>query len=253
MAGRGRLIALEGIDGCGKTTQAHRAGRRAWARCYTSEPGDSALGAALRRLLLDPDLPALSARAEALLMAADRAEHVDEVIRPALEVGRWVVTDRFSGSTLAYQGHGRGLGLDGLRVLVDWAADGVAADLVVLVDVPLTVARERLGSARPDRLEGLDERFHQRVRDGFLALADDDPERWAVVDGTGDIDDLARTVFDVTDSPPRCAVNGAAGPAPAEDRVPVGVLVRRRRRPGRGRRPAARRRSPAGARLPPRR
>ena len=197
MAGRGRLIALEGIDGCGKTTQARRLADILGAR-YTSEPGDSALGARLRRLLLDPDLPALSARAEALLMAADRAEHVDEVIRPALESGRWVVTDRFSGSTLAYQGHGRGLGLDGLRALVEWAADGVVADLVVLVDVPLPVARDRLGSARPDRLEGLDEGFHRRVRDGFLALAAEDPDRWVVVDGTAGADDVARAVLDAT-------------------------------------------------------
>jgi len=195
VAGRGRLVALEGIDGCGKSTQAELLADRLGA-LGTVEPGATALGAGLRRLLLDPDLPHVCARAEALLMAADRAEHVDEVVGPALEAGAWVVTDRFSGSTIAYQGYGRGLPLAGLHELVAWAAAGVAPDLVVLVDVPLEVARARLGAARPDRLEGLDEGFHARVRDGFLAQATADPEHWVVVDGTGAIDAVADAVHD---------------------------------------------------------
>jgi dTMP kinase len=193
VAGRGRLIALEGIDGCGKTTQARRLADVLGALC-TAEPGATALGSRLRHLLLDPDLPAVSARAEALLMAADRAEHVDEIVGPALAAGRWVVTDRFSGSTLAYQGHGRGLDLGVLRDLVAFAADGVVPDLVVLVDVPPEVARRRLGSSRADRLEGLDTGFHGRVRNGFLALAAEDPDRWVVVDGTGDVDTVTEAV-----------------------------------------------------------
>jgi len=193
VADRGRLIALEGIDGCGKTTQAHRLAERLGA-LYTAEPGGTPLGSRLRAVLLDPALPAISARSEALLMAADRAEHVDRVIRPALEAGRWVVTDRFSGSTLAYQGYGRGLAVEDLGVVVAWAADGTEPDLVVLVDVPLTVARARLGSTRPDRLEGLDESFHDRVRRGFLALAAADPARWVVVDGTGAPDEVEAEV-----------------------------------------------------------
>ncbi len=196
MAGRGRLIAFEGVDGCGKTTQAGRLAG-ALGAVLTAEPGATALGSRLRRLLLDPDLPPLSARAEALLMAADRAEHVDEVIRPALDAGRWVVTDRFSGSTLAYQGHGRGLGLDGLGDVVAWAADGVTPDLVVLVDVPPEVARARLGTSPPDRLEGLDAGFHRRVREGFLTLAGGDPDRWVVVDGTPDMDAVTDAVRSV--------------------------------------------------------
>jgi len=193
VAGRGRLVALEGIDGCGKSTQTRLLADRLGALA-TVEPGATALGAALRRLLLDPDLPPLSPRAEALLMAADRAEHVDELLAPALAAGRWVVTDRYSGSTIAYQGHGRGLELDGLRRLVDWATAGLAADLAVVVDVPLEVARARLGASRPDRLEGLDEGFHARVREGFLAQAEADPAHWAVVDGTAPVGEVAEAV-----------------------------------------------------------
>jgi len=197
VAGRGRLIAFEGIDGCGKSTQARLLADALGALC-TGEPGATALGSRLRGMLLDPDLPAVSARAEALLMAADRAEHVDEVIRPALDAGRWVVSDRYSGSTLAYQGHGRGLDLGALRDLVAWAAAGTEPDLVVLVDVPVDVARARLGSTRPDRLEALDAGFHGRVRQGFLDLAGEDPGRWAVVDGTEGVVDVADAVAAVS-------------------------------------------------------
>lgn len=186
--GRGRLIALEGIDGSGKTTQARLVADNAqWAAMVTvtSEPGATALGTELRGLLLHRDLPPVAERAEALLMAADRAQHVAEVVAPALDAGRWVVTDRFSGSTLAYQGYGRGLDLGDLKRLVDWATGGLEPDLNVLVDVPLEVARARRTAGDDDRLESLDAGFHQRVRDGYRALAAADPDRWAVIEGTG--------------------------------------------------------------------
>jgi dTMP kinase len=127
-------------------------------------------------------------------MAADRAQHVDEIVQPALEAGRWVVTDRYSGSTLAYQGWGRGLGTAFLEELVLWAAAGLRADLSILVDVPVSLARRRLGTASPDRLERLDEAFHDRVRHGFVAMARANPARWVVVDGTGEVSAVAEAV-----------------------------------------------------------
>jgi dTMP kinase len=181
---RGRLIALEGIDGSGKSTQA-RALAAALGALATHEPGATPLGASLRALLLSPDAPALSAQAEALLMAADRAEHVDQVLRPALEAGRWVVSDRYAGSTLAYQGWGRGLDVSALGSLVEFATGGLAADLSVLVDVPVEVAAARRGGGGADKLERLGAEFAGRVREGFAALAAGDAAHWVVVDGTG--------------------------------------------------------------------
>jgi dTMP kinase len=182
---RGRLLVLEGIDGCGKSTQARALAEALRAR-LTREPGGTALGATLRQILLAPDAPEVSLRAEALLMAADRAEHVAEVIEPALASGQWVVSDRFSASTLAYQGYGRGLEITELSELVRWATGGVVADLSILVDVPVEVAATRLASSAPDRLERLGPDFAARVRAGFLALAAADPGHWAVTDGTMD-------------------------------------------------------------------
>ena len=194
MSGRGRLIALEGVDGCGKSTQAVLLAGAIGA-LSTAEPGATQLGATLRTLALDPVLPPVSERAEALLMAADRAQHVVEVVRPALEEGRWVVTERFSGSTLAYQGYGRGLDLDELRRLVSWASGGIDADLTILLDVPRAVARGRLDLERADRLERLDAGFHDRVRAGYRTLAAADPDTWVVVDATGTVDAVAQQLL----------------------------------------------------------
>lgn len=189
---RGRLIALEGGEGCGKSTQAARLAARLDA-VLTREPGGTEIGRRIRGIVLDPDLPPLAGRAEALLMAADRAQHVAEVVEPALAAGRHVVTDRFVGSTLAYQGFGRGLDGAELRRLSMWATGGLDADLVVLLDVPLAVARARL-AGRPDRMEAEDDGFHARVAAGFRALADAEPERWVVVDAEGSIDEVAARV-----------------------------------------------------------
>jgi dTMP kinase len=193
MVARGRLLALEGIDGCGKSTQARALAAALGAR-LTHEPGATPLGASLRHLLLAPDAPPISLRAEALLMAADRAEHIAVVVGPALAAGEWVVSDRFSGSTLAYQGYGRGLDTGGLRGVVDWATAGLAPDLSILIDVPVAVAQARLSESAPDRLERLGPAFAQRVRDGFLALAATDPEHWAVVDGQADPSELTARI-----------------------------------------------------------
>jgi dTMP kinase len=180
---RGRFIALEGGEASGKSTQAAALAGRLGA-VLTREPGGTAVGRRIRGLVLDP-AAALGARAEALLLVADRAQHVAEVVAPALASGRDVVTDRFSGSTFAYQGHGQGLDVAELARLSSWASDGLEPDLVVLLDVPPTVAAARQGGRALDRVEARDAGFHQRVRDGYHALAAADPVRWVVVDGTG--------------------------------------------------------------------
>ncbi len=130
-------------------------------------------------------------------MAADRAEHVAQVLAPALAAGEWVVTDRFSGSTLAYQGWGRGLDVAELTALDEWARDGVQADLSVLVDLPVAVAVRRLGAGRADRLEALGADFASRVREGFLAQAAADPRRWVVVDGSRPVAAVAAQILGV--------------------------------------------------------
>jgi dTMP kinase len=151
----------------------------------------------------------MATRAEALLMAADRAQHVAEVLVPALDGGRWVVSDRFSGSTLAYQGFGRGLEVDELRSLVTWATGGVEPDLTVLVDVPVEVARRRR-HPEADRLELLGDEFQERVRAGYLVMAEADPIRWVTVDGTGDPAEVAGRILKVV------ATRLAPLPAPAQ-------------------------------------
>jgi len=186
------LIAFEGGEGSGKSTQAGRLARRLGA-VLTREPGGTPLGERIRAVVLDPSAGLVDPRAEALLMAAARAQHVADVIAPALERGETVVTDRYIGSSLAYQGFGHGLDVDELATLSDWATGGRPADLVILLSVPSDVAATRL--QRPiDRMERLGKRFHRRVADGFAALAERDPERWRVVDGVGDIDEVATRV-----------------------------------------------------------
>jgi dTMP kinase len=191
---RGRLIALEGIDGCGKTTQARLLSERLGA-LLTFEPGATTLGESLRRLLLDRDQAPIGDRSEALLMAADRSQHVTEVVEPALEVGTWVVTDRFSASTLAYQGFGRGLDRSGLDRLIQWATGGLSPDLTVLVEVPLEVAARRRVVTSGDRFEDQGDQFMQRVADGYRCLAAAAATPWLVVDGTGSVEDVAEAVW----------------------------------------------------------
>jgi dTMP kinase len=146
----GRLIAFEGGEGSGKSTQARLLAASLDAE-LTFEPGATDVGRAVRALVLDPASPAMTDRTEALLMAADRAQHVAAVIEPALRAGRHVVTDRYVGSTLAYQGYGRGLDLDALRSLCAWATAGRDADVNVLLDVPYEASAARLAAARAPR------------------------------------------------------------------------------------------------------
>lgn len=192
MSARGRFVVFEGGEACGKSTQARLLAERLGAR-FTFQPGATAIGAELRRLLLDPATVGLDPRAEALLIAADKAQHVREVIEPALAAGHDVVCDRYVASSLAYQGYGRGLDLDDLRRVLHYATGGLEPDLTVLLEVDVLVADARLGAGR-DRFEGEGLDFHRRVRDGFRALAAAAPERWAVVDGEGTIDEVAARI-----------------------------------------------------------
>ncbi|MEO5680462.1 MAG: dTMP kinase [Acidimicrobiales bacterium] len=189
---RGRFIAFEGGDAAGKTTQAERLADRLGA-LLTREPGGTEVGERVRDLVLDPALP-LSSKAEALLMAAARAQHVAQVIEPALASGRTVVTDRFTASSLAYQGVGRGLDLAEVAALSAFATGGLQPDLVVLLDLPLDVAAARL-SSEPDRLEREGAPFHARVAAAFRRLAAADPDRWAVVPADASIDEVAALVW----------------------------------------------------------
>jgi dTMP kinase len=191
----GWWIALEGGEGSGKSTQARRLAD-ALGAVLTREPGGTRVGARIRNLLLDPAVTSLDARAEALLMAADRAEHITTVVAPALDAGRLVVSDRSAWSSLAYQGYGRGLDLAELHRLSDWAMRGRWPDLAVLVDVPNEEAAARLAAAgrAADRLEAEGHGFHLRVRKGFRALADASPDRWVVVGGAGSEDDVAERI-----------------------------------------------------------
>ncbi len=179
---RGRFVVLEGIDGCGKTTQIEAL--QQWlpssgllppgARVVVSrEPGGTAMGQALRELLLHPSEGAAPVPiAELLLYAADRAQHVETVLRPALERGDWVLCDRFTGSTAAYQGHGRGWPVALLYVLGALTTGNLQADLTLWLDVPLTESCRRRGGQLADRLEGEGVAFLARVADGFESLAD---------------------------------------------------------------------------------
>ena len=188
-----RLIAFEGGEAVGKSTQAALLAARLGA-VLTREPGGTAVGERVRAVLLDPSVADLDPRAEALLLAAARAQHVAEVVGPALAAGREVVTDRFSHSSLAYQGFGRGLPLDEVRRLSEWATGGRWPDVVVLLDLPPEEAESRRGP--PDRFEAESREFHLRVEAGFRTLAADEPERWRVVDASGSVEAVAARVWD---------------------------------------------------------
>ena len=158
----------------------------------TREPGGTEIGKRIRELVLDPGASAMAPWTEALLMAADRAQHVAEVVEPALAAGRDVVTDRYVPSSLAYQGFGRGLDVERLwRLSMDFAG-ALNADLVVLLDVPPAVAAARLEGR--DRMEAAGDDFHARVAEGYQRMAAAHPDRWLVVDGVGSVDEVAARV-----------------------------------------------------------
>jgi|AFSR01.1.fsa_nt_gi dTMP kinase len=197
----GMFISFEGIDGCGKTTQAERLvvalQNAAIPVVYTHEPSSTCLGRYLRQVLLDTKNMLLTTRAETLLFAADRAEHVETVIRPALAAGRVVICDRFADSTRAYQGYGRQLSADFIEQSLQLATQGLEPDLTFLLDVPVEVALDRLAQrgVPAHRFETAGPEFYHRVRTGFLALAAQYPTRIQVIDATHPPDKVQAAIW----------------------------------------------------------
>ena len=227
---RGLFVVFEGGDGAGKSTQVQLLARwleeRAVPHVVTREPGGTPLGARLREVLLHTD-DGPSPRAEALLFAADRAHHVERLVRPALERGEWVVSDRYVDSSIAYQGGGRGLDADAIADLSRWATDELVPDLTALLDVPVDVGAARRGRAA-DRMESESAAFHEQVAQRFRQLAAAAPRRYLVLDATRPADELAAIVrarleplaggHDAVDGPRDAgAGHAAAGDAGTED------------------------------------
>jgi dTMP kinase len=191
----GLFVAVEGGEGAGKSTQATRLAD--WLRSrghdvvLTREPGDTGIGAELRRLVLDPS-SSMSHRTELLLYAADKAEHVEQVVRPALERGAVVVTDRYVDSTLAYQGAGRALPDEEVERIARWATSGLRPHLTVLLDLEPEAGLTRFEER--DRIEAESLDFHRRVRDRFLRLAEERPQDYLVLDARAPADELERRV-----------------------------------------------------------
>jgi len=197
------FITFEGIEGSGKSTQLRRLAERIPGAVITKEPGGTPLADRIRAILLD-SASQLDPVAELFLFAASRRQNVIEVIKPALDRGAVVLCDRFTDSTLAYQGFGRLINLDQLRTLNAWATDSLVPDLTLLFDLPeevgLTRARSRNAGAAQDegRFEAEDLRFHRRVREGYRTLAVAEPERFALIDAEGYAHDIfARVVAEV--------------------------------------------------------
>jgi dTMP kinase len=198
------FITFEGIEGSGKTTQLRKLAERIPSAVVTKEPGGTPIGDRIRAILLDPQSVGMDATTELFLYAASRRQHVAELIRPALERGGVVFCDRYTDSTLAYQGFGRRLDLDELRTLNDWATARLVPDLTLLFDLSeeagLRRARSRndASTALQDesRFEAEDLRFHRRVREGYLSLAKAEPRRWVVIDGDGTPDEVFARLLD---------------------------------------------------------
>jgi dTMP kinase len=202
--GKGFFITLEGVEGSGKTTQTalvadalRLAGHRV---TVTREPGGTRAGEAIRAIFLDPAV-SLHAAAELLLVLADRAQHVREKLKPALAAGEIVLSDRYSDSTVAYQGYGRGLDLKLLEELNRLASDGARPDLTIVLDLDVETGLERTrarvrGDVRgPDRFEGEQVEFHRRVREGFLTIARDEPDRVRTIDATASVAEITARII----------------------------------------------------------
>ncbi|WP_340539176.1 dTMP kinase [Nocardioides sp. GXZ039] len=195
-ADRGVFVCFEGGDGAGKSTQSRRLaqwlGSQGYAARLTFEPGDTRAGADLRRIVLSPETGDLADRTEALIYAADKAEHVETVVLPALARGEVVITDRYVDSTLAYQGAGRTLDVAEVEAVARWATGDLRPHLTVVLDLEPAAALGRFEER--DRIEGESLEFHQRVRQAFLDMAAADADHYLVLDARADVDDIAAAV-----------------------------------------------------------
>lgn len=202
------FITFEGIEGCGKSTQARRLARRLQLEgiqaVLTLEPGGTAIGATIRNILLSSQNRQLSSLAELLLYAADRTQHVAEVIEPALKSGKWVISDRFMDATVVYQGYARGQDMSFIHLLNEKATHGLRPDKTFLLDCPVEVGLARaMKREKESQLQGQDRfeqekrAFHDAVRQGYLTLASREPDRIAVLDGTRGPDLLEEQVMDL--------------------------------------------------------
>lgn len=201
------FITFEGIEGCGKTTQIRRLAKRLQGHgiplVTTLEPGGTHIGARIRRILLDAKSRDMTPLAELILYMADRAQHVEEVIKPALEAGKWVLCDRFFDATMAYQGWGRGQDENLIRFLNDRATQGIAPDMTFLLDCPVEVGLQRALQRNKqgpqegqDRFEKEAEAFHRKVRAAYLALAETHRERIVIIDASKGVDEMEKAIFD---------------------------------------------------------
>ena len=202
----GLFITFEGVEGSGKTTQIAITGdyldKKKIPFIITEEPGGTGLGSELRQILLDKTSLNIAEKAELLLFAADRAQHIEEVIYPAMNAGKVVLCDRFSDATIAYQGFGRGVDLDFIRTVNDFSSQSLRPDLTLLFDVPVSTGLERLkyrvsptGKASlEDRFEREKAEFHRKIREGYLSLLRGEPDRIRLIDGSRDVDDVAKEV-----------------------------------------------------------
>jgi len=202
---KGLFITFEGPDGSGKTTQMRRLVERLQAKgesvVVTREPGGTPIGDRIRELLLSPDHKEMEDQTEVLLYAASRAQHVREVIVPALEAGNIVVCDRFVDASIAYQGYGLGLKPETVADINRFATGGLQPDRTYLLDIPVSVSRERLllragaaGGAALDRIEQKESAYHERVREGFLLIASNEPQRVLRIDADQGVDDIAAII-----------------------------------------------------------
>ena len=201
MAGDARVndrpayIAFEGAEACGKSTQAALLADAIGA-VLTRETGGTPIGSRIREILHDNTVDNLAARAEALMTAADRAQHIAEVVRPALDAGRSVVSDRSVYSSLAYQGYGRELDVDEIRRLNRWGTDDLWPDAIVFLEIPDDLAADRMARRDLDRFEAAGEAFHDRVLAGFRTMAANDPEHWITIDASDPVDEVSGAIRD---------------------------------------------------------